>query len=260
MSAAGAAGAAVRREVIVYVRPLPGWLWRVVLGGCALGLTAVTALVLPLSDLLAPKAQSEVTYRTVEVTTWQPPLPKPPPPPPRRPPPPPERPPEATEVQPRLEHPPEAPRTRPKLPLRIDLALSPFATDLSLDFDVDAQAEVLPEVIEPTPPPPPPPAADPAPAPREPDHPPRVISQIKPLYPYLARTRRIEGYVDLQFTVTASGEVEDARVMATEPPRVFDRAALEAVQEWRFAPATRQGSPAPARLQIRIRFELDDKP
>jgi protein TonB len=42
--------------------------------------------------------------------------------------------------------------------------------------------------------------------------------------------------VQVEFTVGTDGSVTSARVVNAEPRRVFDRAALDAVQRWRFQP------------------------
>lgn len=56
-----------------------------------------------------------------------------------------------------------------------------------------------------------------------------------PAYPEAARARSLSGSVDVEFTVTPAGTVENARVTAAEPRNVFDSAALEAVTRRRYA-------------------------
>lgn len=70
-----------------------------------------------------------------------------------------------------------------------------------------------------------------------------------PQYPEAARALR--GYVEVEFTVTPAGTVENARVVAAEPRNVFDAAALEAVTRRRYpADADRE----PQVLTERIEF------
>jgi TonB family protein len=73
-------------------------------------------------------------------------------------------------------------------------------------------------------------------------------------YPADARRRRVEGYVDVEFTVTALGAVEDAHVKASQPKGTFDAAAIAAVSRWRY-PA--EPGRAPQTLTKRIDFKLD---
>ena len=45
----------------------------------------------------------------------------------------------------------------------------------------------------------------------------------------------------VQYDVTPQGQVVNAQVVASEPPGLFDAAALEAVGSWRFRPQVRNG-------------------
>jgi periplasmic protein TonB len=42
--------------------------------------------------------------------------------------------------------------------------------------------------------------------------------------------------VEVEFTVGTDGSVTSARVVRSNPRRVFDREALDAVNRWRFQP------------------------
>ncbi len=87
-----------------------------------------------------------------------------------------------------------------------------------------------------------------------------VIPMVRfaPAYPPSAATKGIEGWVQVQFTITAAGTVRDAVVVAAEPPNVFDKAALEAIARWRYNPRV-DGGVAVERVgvQTRIRFNLE---
>jgi len=88
------------------------------------------------------------------------------------------------------------------------------------------------------------------------DQPPRPRSQLRPLYPPRARLHRIEGWVDLEFTVTREGTVEDVRVLGVEPDESFSRNAVQAAARWTFLPARHQNEAVPVRVRQRITFEL----
>ena len=60
--------------------------------------------------------------------------------------------------------------------------------------------------------------------------------RIQPIYPASAEIRGIEGWVRVQFTITSTGAVRDARVVAANPGRVFDESALRAIERWRYSP------------------------
>ncbi|MBB5207701.1 TonB family protein [Chiayiivirga flava] len=69
---------------------------------------------------------------------------------------------------------------------------------------------------------------------------PQVLSRAQARYPVIAMRRRIEGQVELEFTVLKDGSVDDVRVLASDPAGVFDREAVAAMQRWRFAPQRAQ--------------------
>jgi TonB family protein len=58
---------------------------------------------------------------------------------------------------------------------------------------------------------------------------------VDPQVPTAAASSGIEGFVDVGFTVTALGRVENAIVTAAEPPGVFEQAALAAISRWRYS-------------------------
>ena len=83
------------------------------------------------------------------------------------------------------------------------------------------------------------------------------LVRVDPDYPPRARQRGIEGYVDLEFTIGPVGTVENARVIAANPPAVFDRAALRAVRRWRYNPQVVEGvAVAREGVRVRLRFKL----
>ena len=63
--------------------------------------------------------------------------------------------------------------------------------------------------------------------------------------------------MELEFTISTVGTVQDVVVIGSKPPFVFDRAALRAVRKWRYSPKT-EGGVAVARsgVQVRLRFEI----
>ena len=83
------------------------------------------------------------------------------------------------------------------------------------------------------------------------------LVRVDPDYPPRARQRGIEGYVDLEFTIGPVGTVENVRVIAANPPAVFDRAALRAVRRWRYNPQVVEGvAVAREGVRVRLRFKL----
>jgi periplasmic protein TonB len=80
------------------------------------------------------------------------------------------------------------------------------------------------------------------------------LVRIPPDYPPGAN---IEGWVKVQFSITAAGTVRDAFVVDARPKGVFDNAALKAIARWRYSPKV-DGGVAVERvgLQTLIHFEL----
>ena len=99
-------------------------------------------------------------------------------------------------------------------------------------------------------------ATTPAPAPVTPAPAPRVANTLRPIstpgpdYPREAQRRRRAGSVEVEFTVDVDGSVSNARVVNADPPRVFDREALQAVNRWRFQPVS---SPITTRRTFQFR-------
>ncbi|MGY3266409.1 TonB family protein [Lysobacter sp. HA35] len=64
----------------------------------------------------------------------------------------------------------------------------------------------------------------------------RALSTPAPAFPPEALRSAQSGEVQVEFTVAADGSVSAARVVRANPPRIFDRAAVNAVKRWRFQP------------------------
>ena len=83
-----------------------------------------------------------------------------------------------------------------------------------------------------------------------------VLKSVQPIYPTKAVNGKIEGWVDVEFTVTEAGKVSDVSIRASSIAGVFEDAAVKAVSQWRYKPVLRDAKPVPVRSQIRVRFTL----
>jgi protein TonB len=103
-------------------------------------------------------------------------------------------------------------------------------------------------------------ARSPAPVPPRIPQPvaPKRTKYVAPKYPTDALEDGIEGWVDVSFSVTAAGDVVDARVEAAQPRARFDRSALSSVRQWKFEPRAADAVDATLRVKTRVRFELQD--
>jgi protein TonB len=79
-------------------------------------------------------------------------------------------------------------------------------------------------------------------------------SNLPPRYPAEASAAGWRGDVLLRLHVGADGRVEDVDVLRSSGYAVLDRAAVEAAEAWRFAPARRGGLPFAVAVVQRIRF------
>lgn len=83
----------------------------------------------------------------------------------------------------------------------------------------------------------------------------KIIRQVNPGYPQLAYRRRLTGWVEIRFVVGTDGRVGNVEVIRADPPRMFDREATRAVEQWMFEPALRDGAAVPSTLSRRIEFK-----
>ncbi len=79
---------------------------------------------------------------------------------------------------------------------------------------------------------------------------------VGPEYPRAARRRGVTGSVDLTFTVGANGNVSGIEISRSDPGEIFDQAAMDAVQQWRFAPVIESGKAVEKRSAVRLSFDL----
>jgi len=83
--------------------------------------------------------------------------------------------------------------------------------------------------------------------------PPRVIHQVEPNPKKDAGGFRISGTVLVGLIVSSHGEPKDVRVVQSLQKDV-DQSAVDAVKEWRFEPAKKDGMPVAVRVTVEIRF------
>jgi TonB family protein len=84
---------------------------------------------------------------------------------------------------------------------------------------------------------------------------PRGRSLPDPKYQEIARLMRYQGTVILWMVVNRDGLPRDINIV--RPLGLgLDERAVEAVQKWRFDPATKDGQPIPAQVNIEVNFRL----
>jgi protein TonB len=86
---------------------------------------------------------------------------------------------------------------------------------------------------------------------------PQILSRIRPNYPVAAKQKSIEGVVVVKFMVTTDGLVEKVSVLKAKPEGYFEKAAVEAVEKWKFQPGTMEGEPVNTWMTAMVKFRLD---
>ncbi|GAB5412572.1 MAG: energy transducer TonB [Congregibacter sp.] len=83
--------------------------------------------------------------------------------------------------------------------------------------------------------------------------------KLQPIYPGRALQRGIEGYVDLAFDITASGATGNIRVIDAAPRGVFERAAIKALERWKYKVPIVDGIPrGQVEMMTRLTFEIEE--
>lgn len=79
---------------------------------------------------------------------------------------------------------------------------------------------------------------------------PNPIKRVDPAYPVEAARAGTTGFVEVEYTVDASGKVASVSVLNARPARTFESAAVKAVKQWQFAPGS------DGRGKVRLDFKL----
>jgi TonB family protein len=87
------------------------------------------------------------------------------------------------------------------------------------------------------------------------DKAPEVTKQVQPKYPDAAMKDTAEGTVWTKAWIDESGNVAKAVIQKSDA-RVFEQAALDAVKQWTFKPATKDGKPIATWVSIPFRFKI----
>ncbi len=85
--------------------------------------------------------------------------------------------------------------------------------------------------------------------------PPRLLREVKADYTEDARQRGIAGDVVLEIVVRRDGSVGDVRILRGLAGGLNDR-AVQAVRQWRFAPARRLGAAVDVIVEVAVEFKL----
>jgi TonB family protein len=85
---------------------------------------------------------------------------------------------------------------------------------------------------------------------------PKQLYSPEPEFSEKARIEARQGNVDIDLVVGADGLPRDLEIACSSSPDLNDN-AISAVKQWKFAPATKDGTPVPAEIRIEISFKLN---
>jgi len=85
--------------------------------------------------------------------------------------------------------------------------------------------------------------------------PPSVISRVEPQYTAAARAAKLQGTVILECVVDEQGIPKVVRVVQSLDPGL-DKNAIDAIEQYRFKPGTRNGTPVKVVLNVQVSFNL----
>jgi len=90
---------------------------------------------------------------------------------------------------------------------------------------------------------------------------PVVLNQFQPTYPDFAYKAGVEGAVTLEVEIFADSTVGEIKVKKSlmSGPCGLDEAAIDAVKQWKYSPATINGKPVAVWFVLDVEFRLDDE-
>ena len=89
------------------------------------------------------------------------------------------------------------------------------------------------------------------------DRAPLPLVRVEPQYPAQAARRGLEGWVQVRFTISTAGSIKDAAVVKSSHS-LFERAALTAVNKWKYQPQMAAGKPVEAPgVVVVLRFRME---
>ena len=99
------------------------------------------------------------------------------------------------------------------------------------------------------------PAAPEAPQPVGGDvKPAKLITSVPPAYPLLAKNQHVSGNVVIDALIDAHGRVTSMKVISG--PALLQQAAMDALKQWKYQPATLDGKPTAMHLSVTLQFRL----
>jgi protein TonB len=85
---------------------------------------------------------------------------------------------------------------------------------------------------------------------------PAKLVHVNPVYPDIAQRANVQGVVILECVISATGRVEDVKVLRGIP--LLNDAAIAAVKQWKYMPTLLEGVPVSVVMPVTVQFQLTD--
>ncbi len=83
----------------------------------------------------------------------------------------------------------------------------------------------------------------------------KVLKQVRPKYPAIAKKAGVQGVVIVEAIIDTDGTVQEVKILRSIP--LLDQAAQNAVKQWRFEPAVQGGQAVRMRLTVTVQFVIE---
>ncbi|GEM_PF-2348925 len=90
------------------------------------------------------------------------------------------------------------------------------------------------------------------------DHGPGYLSYQEPYFPHSAAAFCLAGEVKVRYTIDREGQSRDIEIIESFPGTVFDRSTVDAVEQWQFTPACKDGMRTSYNVVQTIEFRLPE--
>jgi len=82
----------------------------------------------------------------------------------------------------------------------------------------------------------------------------KLVGSVAPVYPQLAKSQHVSGDVKVDALIDTTGKVTTMKVVSG--PTLLHQAAMDALRQGRYQPATLDGKPVPMHLTVTLQFRL----
>ena len=82
----------------------------------------------------------------------------------------------------------------------------------------------------------------------------KLMSSAPPVYPAMAKAQHVSGAVTIDALIDVNGRVTTMKVISG--PTLLQQAAMDALKQWKYEPATLDGKAVPMHLTVTLQFRL----